>query len=120
MAEIIALAIGEDKGVSQTALNEWFSTNGYNLIDENEGRYSNDTNGESFKCSVYEQTGYMVFQETENLLPNEVFDFILNLPYDDALISMGEDDGYSTSVDTEMNLNKFKKEFLKAQTEGDE
>ncbi len=119
MAEIIALAIGEDKGVSQTALDEWFANSGYILKDENTGHDEHE-NGESFKCSVYEQTGYMVFQETENLLPNEVFDYILNLPHDDALISMGEDDGYSTTVDTEMNLNKFKKEFMKAQSVGDE
>ena len=116
MAEIIALAIGEDKEVSEDSLNKWFIEAGYLLVDENAGRYQHE-NGESFKCSVYEQTGYMVFQETENLLPNEVFDYILTLPYDDALVSMGEDDGYTTTVDTEMNLNKFRKEFMKAQSE---
>ena len=120
MSEIIALAIGEDIEIDEEAMNAFFSEKGYECIDKDNGMYHNSATEESFKFVVYEQTGYIIFQETENLLPNEVFDFILTLPYDDALISLGEDDGYTTSVNSEMNLNRFKKEFHKAQKEDKE
>ena len=56
-----------------------------------------------------------IIVEKEQLLPNVVFDFVLGLKDDNALISIGEDEGYGVEVHTEMNLNKFQKEFLKAQ-----
>lgn len=116
MSEIVALAIGEDTH-KQSTLDNFFKERGYACIDEVNGIYQNSDIDESFKCAVYEKTGYMVFQETENQLPNEVFDYILTLPYENALVSLGTDDGYSTTVYAEMNLNKFKKDFKDAQEE---
>ena len=65
----------------------------------------------------------MLFEEVkkegdeDSLLPNEVFDYILKIEDDNALVSMGVDTGWGVDVDSEMNLKDFRKHFTAAQAE---
>ncbi len=48
-------------------------------------------------------------------MPNEVFDYIMSIEDDNALVSMGVDSGWGVDVDSEMNLKDFIKHFTAAQ-----
>ena len=54
-------------------------------------------------------------EEEDALLPNEVFDYIMSIEDDNALVSMGVDSGWGVDVDSEMNLKDFIKHFTAAQ-----
>ncbi len=99
-----------------------FESEGFTLIDENMGTFTNKE-GDTFKASVFEEARYMLFEEVkkegdeDSLLPNEVFDYILKIEDDNALVSMGVDTGWGVDVDSEMNLRDFRKHFTAAQAE---
>jgi len=119
MSEVVALAFTETINVSWDTFVEYFNKQGYSLSDENTGLFEHE-NEETFKASVFEDTRYMLFEcptESEGLLPNEVFDYIMAFEDDNALISVGMDTGYGVEVESEMNLKEFKKHFLAAQEE---
>jgi len=119
MSEVVALAFTEEISVSWDEFVESFVEKGYTLTDENFGLFEHESK-ETFKASVFETTRYMLFEcipESEGLLPNEVFDYIMAFEDDNALISLGSDTGYGVEVESEMNLKEFKKHFLTAQEE---
>ena len=122
MSEVIALALSESNETTWEDVMSYFKNKEYNCTDTDNGIFVHKE-GDTFKGILYEETKYMLFEsilaEDEQLLPNVVFDFVLELKDDNALISIGEDEGYGVEVHTEMNLNKFQKEFLKAQESED-
>jgi len=122
MSEVVALAFTEESSIKWEDFLNHFESKGFALIDENVGLFINK-GGESFKASVFEEARYMLFEEVkkegekDSLLPNEVFDYILKIEDDNALVSMGIDTGYGVDVDSEMNLKDFVKHFTAAQKE---
>ncbi len=84
---------------------------------------SSSASKEPFKGVFYTEAGYVLIEAQENeqneegLLPDEIFDFLLSIDDSNALISIGDDKGYGVEIHTEMNLNKFQKDFRKAQEE---
>ena len=122
MSEVVALAFTEEITPNWEAFLAHFESEGFTLIDENMGTFTNKE-GETCKASVFEEARYMLFEEVkkegdeESLLPNEVFDYILKIEDDNALVSMGVDTGYGVDVDSEMNLKDFRKQFAAAQME---
>ena len=119
MSEVVALAFTKGVSISWDELVSYFESKDYTLTDENLGLFEHETE-DTFKASVFEDTRYMLFEcceESEGLLPNEVFDYIIAFEDDNALISVGNDTGYGVEVETEMNLKEFKKHFIAAQEE---
>jgi len=122
MSEVVALAFTEESSPNWDNFLKHFESMGFTLIDDNVGLFTNKE-GESFKASVFEEARYMLFEEVkkegeeDSLLPNEVFDYILKIEDDNALVSMGVDTGWGVDVDSEMNLKDFRKHFTAAQKE---
>jgi hypothetical protein len=122
MSEVVALAFTEDCALSWDAFLGHFQELGFTLTDENVGIFTSKR-GETFKATVFEEARYMLFEEVkkegeeDSLLPNEVFDYIMSIEDDNALVSMGVDSGWGVDVDSEMNLKDFRKQFIAAQVE---
>ena len=116
MTEVVAVSFTNSEGVKWEDFTTFFTECGYALTDENEGIFEHESE-DKFKGSVFEDAGYMLFEERDGLLPNEVFDYILSIEDENALVSLGVDTGWGVEVDSEMNLKEFRKHFLAAQTE---
>ena len=118
MAEVVALALTENTTLSEEVFLNFFKTRGFELADENNGLFQSDS-GDSFKGVFYTEARYILLESNESsedgLLPDEIFDFVLSISDNNALISVGDDEGYGVEIHTEMNLGKFQKDFRKAQ-----
>lgn len=118
MAEVVALALTENTTLSEEVFLNFFKTRGFELTDENNGLFQSDS-GDSFKGVFYTEARYILLESNESsedgLLPDEIFDFVLSISDNNALISVGDDEGYGVEIHTEMNLGKFQKDFRKAQ-----
>ena len=121
MSEVVALAFTEENTPNWESFLEHFRGVGFDLTDENKGVFTAKW-GDTFKATVFEEARYMLFEEVkkegeekDSLLPNEVFDYIMSIEDDNALVSMGVDSGYGVDVDSEMNLKDFIKHFTAAQ-----
>jgi len=123
MTEVVALALTKKSPLSEESFLEYFTTRGFENIDENEGLFVSNS-GESFKGVFYQEAGYILLESTDEsddgLLPDEIFDFVMSISDDNALISIGDDEGYGVEIHTEMNLSKFQKDFRKAQESEEE
>ena len=121
MSEVVALAFTEECTPSWDAFLKHFQGLGFILTDENKGIFTAQW-GDTFKATVFEEARYMLFEEIRkegeeenSLLPNEVFDYIMGIEDDNALVSLGVDSGWGVDVDREMNLKDFRKHFTAAQ-----
>tara|TARA_Y100000389_G_scaffold101406_1_gene98187 strand:- start:1165 stop:1542 length:378 start_codon:yes stop_codon:yes gene_type:complete len=120
MSEVVALAFTKDNPLTWEQFSAFFVERGYEVEDEDNGLFSSTTK-EPFKGVFYTDAGYVLIEAQKNseegLLPDEIFDFLLSIDDSNALISIGDDEGYGVEIHTEMNLGKFQKDFRKAQEE---
>jgi len=114
------LAFTKDNPLTWEQFSAFFVERGYEVEDEDNGLFSSTTK-EPFKGVFYTEAGYVLIETQKNseegLLPDEIFDFLLSIDDSNALISIGDDEGYGVEIHTEMNLGKFQKDFRKAQEE---
>src|SRR5210317_462269 len=122
MTEVVALAFTGNNPITWDTFRDFFTTRGYEM--ENEYSIIFIRSSDTFKGVFFEESGYVLIESGEDtedgLLPDEIFDFLLSIDDTNALISIGDDEGYGVEIHTEMNLGKFQKDFRKAQESEEE
>ena len=116
MTEVVALAFTENNPITWDTFRDFFTTRGYEVENEDSGIFTRS--GDTFKGVFFGEAGYVLIESADDsedgLLPDEIFDFLLSIDDTNALISIGDDEGYGVEIHTEMNLGKFQKDFRKA------
>lgn len=122
MSEVVALAFTKENPLTWEQFSNFFIERGYEVQDEDNGIFASETK-DGFKGVFYTEAGYVLIEaqeESEGMLPDEIFDFLLSIDDKNALISIGDDEGFGVEIHTEMNLGKFQKDFRKAQESDEE
>lgn len=93
-----------------------FSSAGFELVDETQGVMFNTKSNESFICTCFEKTNYLLFKEHEGQLPEVVFQYIFALRDEkNTIVSLGDEDDDRWDVvktDSEYSLKRFKQVWL--------
>lgn len=120
--QIIALSFGPDEEtLTRSMIEAFFTDRGFTVADENSGLMSNGS--QTFVCSVFEKTGYLLFKENNGTeLPEPVFEYILSLRDDTTIVSLGLEDSESweaIQTDSEYSLKRFKSLWLSEDSDSD-
>jgi hypothetical protein len=105
-----------EQRLERDRLMKLFSTEGFELVDDDRGILKNSKSNESFICTCFEKTKYLLFKEYEGELPELVFKYIFALTDDkNTVVSLGdenEDRWDIIQTDSEYSLKRFKQAWL--------
>jgi hypothetical protein len=115
--QIIAISMGEaEPRLNRETIMNMFGIHGFELIDDDRGVLHNTTSNESFICTCFEQTNYLLFKEHEGELPEPVFQYILSLTDEkNTIVSLGDEDDERWDIvqtDSEYSLKRFRQAWL--------
>jgi len=118
--QIIALSFGpNEETLKRKTIENFFSERGFTVADENCGLMSNGK--QTFVCSVFEKTGYLMFKENDGTeLPDSVFEYILSLKDYSTIVSLGLEDTESweaIQTDSEYSLKRFRSVWLSSDSD---
>jgi len=115
--QIIAISMGDaEQRLERDSLMKLFSQEGFELVDDDRGILMNHKSNESFICTCFEKTKYLLFKEHEGELPELVFKYIFALTDEkNTVVSLGdenEDRWDIIQTDSEYSLKRFKQAWL--------
>ena len=115
--QIIAISMGEaEQRLKRESILKIFESEGFNLVDDDRGILFNTKTSESFVCTCFEKTNYLLFKENEGELPEVVFKYIFSLTDEkNTVVSLGDEDEDRCDIvqtDSEYSLKRFKQAWL--------
>ena len=115
--QIIAISMGDaEQRLEREGLLKLFSIEGFELVDNDRGILFNKKLNESFICTCFEKTNYLLFKEYEGELPEVVFKYIFALTDEkNTVVSLGDEDEDRWDIvqtDSEYSLKRFKQAWL--------